>query len=347
MADDFDIFMSTMVARTAPVPLGRAVALAREEFGIEVRATRLTGERDENFRLRALDGAEYVLKIANPEEQPEITDLANAALLHLEKADPGLPCPRVMRSRDGRTHVRYPDENGKERTARVLTYLPGEPLRTVERTQRQRIACGILGARLAKALRNFEHPASRRLLIWDVRHAQQVLRLLEQLPDFPAAPLAADLLRCIVPRIDALWPHLRQQVVHNDLNSANILVDPADGDRITGVIDFGDATETAIIADVAVAAADLIPTNYVAGTENARASVLDVASGYHGELPLLPLELGMLGPLVAARLIMNVVIPQWHVHNNPSKDHFAALDPGFIRARLTIAEELLHATFTL
>ena len=303
MADDFDVFMSTMVARAVRVSIERAIALAHDGFGIEAQATRLTGERDENFRLSAPDGAQYVLKIANPEERPEITDLPTAALLHLEKTDPSLPCPRVVRAPDGRTQIRYQDENGTERTARVLTYLPGAPIRTVERTQQQRIACGIVGGRLAKALRNFEHPAARRLLIWDVRHAQKVLRLLEQIPDFPARPSAVSLLSAIVPQIEAQWPQLRQQVVHNDLNSANILVEPAEAERIAGVIDFGDATDTAIIADVAVAAADLMPTNYVAGTEHARSSVLDVATGYHRELPLQPLELGMLGPLVATRLI--------------------------------------------
>ncbi len=33
---------------------------------------------------------------------------------------------------------------------------------------------------------------------------------------------------------------LRHQVIHNDLNLHNVLVDPKDGARVAGVIDFGD-----------------------------------------------------------------------------------------------------------
>ena len=58
MASDVDAFMATMVAQSQPVPIERAVAVLREHYGMETRAVRLTGERDENFRLRAADGSE-------------------------------------------------------------------------------------------------------------------------------------------------------------------------------------------------------------------------------------------------------------------------------------------------
>jgi hydroxylysine kinase len=344
---DVDDFMATMVVQSPPVPIERAVALVREHYGLETRAARLTGERDENFKLSAPDGAEFVLKIANSAERPAVTDLPTAALLHVEKIDPTFPCPRVVRDRSGGTRVRFTDEDGHERTARVLTYLPGRLLLTTVRSQRQRAACGLMGARLITALRDFEHPAAQRTIVWDVRHAAQVQRLLEQVPHLPCRQAAADLLRRIVPVAESQLPSLRQQVVHNDLNPLNILVDPADEGRVTGIIDFGDVTHTALIADVAVTAAELIPEDCTAKTGHARAAVLDIAGAYHGRLPLLPRELLVLGPLVAARLIAGVVVHEWHVHHNPRGDHFAALDPDFIRARLAIAEELLLEEFNL
>ena len=124
--------------------------------------TRLTGERDENFRLTADDGTEFVLKIANPAESPAETDLQTAALLHIEKTDPELPCPRVLRDCTGGTHVGFVDECGAQRTARVLTFLPGRLLGASTRSQRQRAACGRIGARLTLALRGFDHPAADR-----------------------------------------------------------------------------------------------------------------------------------------------------------------------------------------
>jgi len=347
MANDVDAFMATMVARSRPVPIERAVALVREHYGFETHAERLTGERDENFRLSAPNGAEYVLKIASSAEEPAVTDLPTAALLHLEKIDPSFPCPRVLREPQGGSHVRFTDEDGHERTARVLTYLPGRLLGAAARSQRQRAACGRTGARLTRALHNFEHPAAYRVIVWDVRHAVQVRRLLEQLPHLPCRQAAADLLERIVPIVESQLPCLRQQVVHNDLNPLNILVDPAHEERVTGIIDFGDVTHTALIADVAVTAAELIPEDCMAKTGRARAAVLDIASAYHEKLPLLQEELVVLGSLVAARLVANVVVHEWHRHHNPSGGHYAALAPDFIRARLEIAGELLLEEFNV
>lgn len=335
-----DAFMATMVAPSRPVPLERAVGLVRERYGLEPRAARLTGERDENFRLTDDDGAEYVLKIANPAEDPAETDLQTAALLHIEAADPALPIPRVVREREGGAQVRFVDEAGSTRTARIVTYLPGRLLGQAARSQRQRAACGDMGARLALALRDFAHPAANRAVVWDLRHAGHMRRLLDELPPVPYRGAAADLLARLLPRIESRLLRLRHQVVHNDLNPLNILVDPADETRVTGIIDFGDMTDTALIADVAVCAAELIPAE-CSDPALARECVLDVARAYQARAPLLPGELALLGALVAARLLMNVVVHEWHVHRNPSSGHFGALDADYMRARLTIADRLL------
>jgi hydroxylysine kinase len=344
MAADVDDFMATMVAPERPVPIESALALVRERYGLEAQASRLTGERDENFRLTAGGGAEYVLKIANPAENPAETDFQTAALLYLENADPALPCPRVWRDRTGGTHVRFV-EGGLERTARLLSYLPGRLLGASVRSRGQRAACGRIGARLTLALRGFGHPSGDRKIIWDVRHTGHMSRLLEDLPRFPFRPPAQELLAQLAPRIESQLPQLRHQIVHNDLNPLNILVDPADEERVTGVIDFGDMTRTALIADVAVTAAELIPPDCTEASE-ARASVLDVVSAYHEGVPLLPAELALLGALVAARLLMMVVIHEWHVQRNPASGHFKPLEEDFMRARLHIAQALLLEEFT-
>ena len=339
MADGLDAFMATMVVRSHPVPSARAVTLVREHYGIESQPTRLTGERDENFRLTAADGAQYVLKIANPAESPAIAELANAALLHIEEADPAIPCPRLVRTREGAAEVRFRDDAGRERTARVLTYLPGRLLGASVRSRPQRAACGRLGGRLSCALRDFQHPAAHRAIVWDVRHAAYMQRLLDELPLFPFRRAAVELLRDMVPRIEEHLPPLRRQIVHNDLNPRNLLVDPTDEAKVLGVIDFGDLTHTALIGDVAVAAAELVPQE-CADPASARECIREVAIAYHEYLPLEARELAALGTLAAARLLMNVVVHEWHVHHNPANDHYAALDPHFMRARLEIAAGL-------
>jgi hydroxylysine kinase len=346
MSQALDNFMATMVAQARPVPIERAIALVREHYGLDASGARLTGERDENFRLRAADGAEYVFKIANPAEPPTVTELPAAALLHIARIDPGFPCPRVVRSCCASTHVRFTDQDGLDRTACLLTYLPGELFGKAPRSARQRAACGRLAGRLTRALAGFEHPAAHRALVWDVRHAAYLRRLLGQLPQLPCRESAAEVLGRIVPAIESQLPHLRQQVVHNDMNPLNILLEAADEPRVSGVIDFGDLTHTALIGDVAVAAAELIPQNCPDGAQ-ARESVRDVALAYNESMPLLPRELALLPALVAARLLMNVVVHEWHVHHNPANDHYAGLDPAFIAARLAIAAQMSVEEFAV
>jgi len=109
---------------------------------------------------------------------------------------------------------------------------------------------------------------------------------------------------------------------------------------VTGVIDFGDMTHTALIADVAVCAAELISPECL-DPDEAHESILDVTSAYHACVPLLQSELALLGALVAARLLMTLVIHEWHVQRNPTSGHFKALDRDFMRTRLHIADRSL------
>lgn len=146
------------------------------------------------------------------------------------------------------------------------------------------------------------------------------------------------MLERIVPRIDSQLPQLRQQIVHNDLNPKNILVNETGA--VTGIIDFGDMTHTAVIADVAVTAAEHVPEECSAGSGAAAASVLDVANAYQESVALSEQELELLPTLVAARLVANLVVHEWHVHRNPAGEHYRPLGEDFIRARLRIAAEL-------
>jgi hydroxylysine kinase len=337
VANELDAFMATMVATSAPVSCDEASKFAREFYGLDAGATRLTGERDENFKLSCADGSQYVLKIASAAEAPEVTDLPTAALLHVERADPSFPCPRVLRNRDGLTQSSYRDASGSQRTARILTYLQGKTLRSSARSRGQRAACGRVAARLGLALRGFSHPAAARPLIWDVKHVGRTLGLLEELRDFPAKDHVVALISRIDARIQAEFGGLRQQVIHNDMNDMNVLVDPVDEDTVAGVIDFGDLVHTALVADVAILAADQIDTRQAPP----RDSITDVVMAYHGITPLLPQELAMLNPLIAGRLLADVVIASWHRRRNPAGNHYADLDRDFVSARVQLASDVL------
>lgn len=62
--------------------------LVRSEFAIDGQLTRLITEKGDTFRVDAIDGRRYVLKVANPSGSPMEIAFQSELLLHVEKADP-------------------------------------------------------------------------------------------------------------------------------------------------------------------------------------------------------------------------------------------------------------------
>ena len=117
---------------TVPAPVvseAEAAAFARRHWGIIGTAKLLTGERDRNFRLRAGDGRDYVLKFANAAEDQAVTDMQIAALAHIAARDPDFCVPRMVPRPNGTIEALH----GAIRV-RLLTYVAGNPLRETTRS---------------------------------------------------------------------------------------------------------------------------------------------------------------------------------------------------------------------
>ena len=332
-------FSATMIGQPILLTTDEASAIARSVYGVQAEAVLLTGERDENFRLKAPTGEGYVLKVSSPEEDPLITDLPTAAMLHIEKVDPTLPCPRVVRDLKGQTSSRITDSSGALRTVRLLTWLPGVMLQASERTQVQRRACGVICARMGQALRGFHHPAGRRPLLWDYRHVAALGPVLEDVlkhqPGYGPAKFVSSFLGQYMKHAQPRFDLLRQQVLHNDMNLRNVLVDPQDNTRIAGVIDFGDMVDSALAGDVAITA-----TAQVTSAATLEAEVLDMVQAYHAVEPLQQAELFMLPWLIRARLVMGILIPAWHHIKNPTNEHYEGKKEAEISERIEMSEIL-------
>jgi Ser/Thr protein kinase RdoA (MazF antagonist) len=335
-----DVFATTVANPADRLDAEMVRLIARDFYGLDARIEPLSGERDQNTRLIAADGAQYVLKLSNPAEEASTIDLSTAALLHLESVDAGFPCPRIVRDLQGRAVVRATLPDGRIRTVRVFTWLEGKLLAAAEKSAAQRASCGHVAARLSVALRTFSHSAAKRSLIWDIRHIGQMRTLLADMPNFPAHDGIAHILGALEDAITPAFPSLRCQFAHNDLNRRNILVDPKDESRIVGIIDFQDMVHTALIADVAVAASTQVISPGTAETE-----VSEFLAAYRTADPLLDHEMSVLKYLIAARLIMGLLIPAWYRMRNPATDHYAPLAPGRVENRLECARALLRATF--
>lgn len=327
-----DAIFSVMTVPAPPVSPAQAEAVARAHWGIDGRARLLTGERDSNFRLTARDGCQFVLKFANPAENPAVVDMQICALAHIAARDPAFPVPRMVALPDGRIETVVDGVR-----VRLLTWLPGIPLRDARRSAAQRVACGTALARLGLALRDFEHSASGTALIWDLAHTARLREVLDSLDRAARAR--------VLPVLDAfeaqVAPHhatLRAQIVYNDMNIGNTLVDPAAPDHVAGIIDFGDIVKTALVNDVAIGATSQL----VVGTD-IPTSVADFVGGFHHTRALLADEIAVLPLLMACRLVMSVVLQAWHRATHPHNPHYHAVTDVEMNRRLAAIDAVRGA----
>jgi 4-aminobutyrate aminotransferase-like enzyme/Ser/Thr protein kinase RdoA (MazF antagonist) len=271
----------------------------RVDFGLSGTLTALDSERDRNLRLAGPDG-EWVVKVANVAEHPATLDLQHRALDHIARVDPTLPVPRVWHTVDGSPTARWTSAQGTH-LVRCVTWLPGRPLATVPRTAALERHLGHTLGRLSRALAGFAHPAAHRPeFLWNLDRAQDVRPWTADIADADDRALVERAFDRHLRRVVPLLPTLRAAVVHHDANDYNVL---ADGDAVTGLIDFGDMLVARQVNELAVglAYALLDQADLVAVARR-------VVGGYVAEFALDERELQALFDLVAARLAMSVTI---------------------------------------
>jgi hydroxylysine kinase len=308
----------------SPTPVfseGEAVALARTHFGITGTASKLTSERDANFRIRLQDGTSYVLKIANPAEETAVTNLQTMALLHIAKKDPALPVQRISASLAGRHEEILADPEGRPMVMRLFSYLEGEPLHLAPRSAAQRRNLGAHLARLIRALADFSHPATHHDLQWDIKHAHRLWQLLPHVEPGVAGGEKRALVERILHQFDEYaqpaMPHLRTQFVHNDLNPYNVLVGKHDPSEIAGILDFGDMVWTPLVNDLAVAS-----SYQLALDGNPLQDAAEFIAAYHQTLPLQEREIDLLYDLIGARMATTICIASWRAARYPENRNY-------------------------
>jgi Ser/Thr protein kinase RdoA (MazF antagonist) len=308
-------------------------ALALQHYGIAGTMKALTGERDRNYLLQsAQNGACFMLKISHPAETALVADFQTQALLHIAATDTALPVQRIVPTRDGQASFVCRPSDDLPRVVRLFTYLPGVPLPDVPRTPAQQENLARTLARLDLALRDFDHPAGALALPWDIQRADSVRGLLAHIADPERRALAQRALDRF--ERDA-------QPIHNDFNIYNLLVDPADTDRIAAILDFGDMVRAPLIDDLAVAAA-----YQLGASDDPLADIVPFVAAYHAVLPLAPAEIDLLFTLMTARLVMVVAISGWRAARSPDNAAYLLRNNAVSWARLQACGRVGHDAAT-
>jgi 4-aminobutyrate aminotransferase-like enzyme/Ser/Thr protein kinase RdoA (MazF antagonist) len=275
-----------------------------DEYGLEVvEQKELGGEIDQNRWIRTSGGDEFLFKAS----RGEIDDAQlwqEKVLTHLAVDAPDLPVPRLMHTKAGAALV--PVERGGGRfVARLMTWLPGAMIADVEdQPESLLIEVGQVAARLTQSLGRLDSKPSQSHQ-WDLRNAHvavdDALPYVEDSEDRGLVALVMGWFDGVRPQLDGL----PTGVVHQDLNDFNILVQPgARGpERISGVLDVGDALFTARVAEVAIAVAYAMLRK-----DDPLRSACAVVRGFHSVAPLSDEEIAVIFPLAAARLCVNATV---------------------------------------
>ncbi|PWL18960.1 hypothetical protein DKP76_05710 [Falsochrobactrum shanghaiense] len=295
--------MTDLSHRSPSHCVAEAEKLAQDLFGITAKATLLDSERDRNFRLDVDGTPRWVLKIVNSSEPRIESEFQTALLRHLAQANDDLPVPHLKAAISGNFLACATTTDGEQHAIRLVQWLPGTPLARAERGFGLMRNLGRSLGRLDQALKGFIHPGALRDIDWDIRHAGRARSRLHFIQDMEKRALLERFLDRFDAHVAPKLPFLRAQVIHNDANDWNILIDPEEPEHIAGVIDFGDAVHTLLIAEVAIACAYSI-----LDTKDPIGAAAALAAGFHESYPLQAEEIDILFDLIAMRLVTSVTI---------------------------------------
>jgi 4-aminobutyrate aminotransferase-like enzyme/Ser/Thr protein kinase RdoA (MazF antagonist) len=297
-----------------------AADVAHSLFGLRGAATPLGSERDQGFLIANDDGPVGVLKISNASERADVVDMETKAALHVLAVDPTLPVAAPLTTARGdpvtgaatyAADVTGP--TGARHIVRASAYMPGRASvdpRELDAAAVEDYARTV--ARLGRAMRAFFHPSAGRALLWDVQHASSLRPMADAIHDDAHRSLVDETLdrfeRDVLPR----WPALRAQVIHGDVTLDNALVD--ERGTITGIIDWGDMSHSALVCDLSSALEALLARR---SFDEVVPLAMRFVDGYRAITPLEPAELEALPDLVATRLVTVAVLFAWRAERHP------------------------------
>lgn len=331
---------SAQILEEPPPEVSTEIAMraARELFGLRVSAAQpLPGERDRNFLLKS-GGDCFVMKVVHPAEDRTISEFQAALLTHLQHR--GVPAQTVVAPLDGREPViELGGTPGVSCLVRCVTYLAGERLADVNANPTRWRALGRFLGHLDVALADFIEPRADRPFLWDIKRADELLPLVGHISDAPRREHVAAILNAFADDVRPRLATLRSQVIHNDANPQNVLVASDAHDRISGVIDFGDAVHGPVAQELAVA----IAYQQLAGAPPFQAAV-EITGGFHETRALSEEELALIPELVATRLALITVITAWRSALHPENASYIMRNDPVIEANLAVVPALCGPT---
>jgi Ser/Thr protein kinase RdoA (MazF antagonist) len=150
------------------------------------------------------------------------------------------------------------------------------------------------------SMKNFDHPAAHRNHRWNLADVGQHRGKLTLIDDSEQRELLTWAFDFWAGEAQPQLADLPHQFIHGDAHGENILVQ---GDRVTGLVDFGDCCFNPVACELGVS----LPYMMMSREDPIRIATTIVAA-YHEFLPLSAQELAVLTPLICGRLAVTVSV---------------------------------------
>ena len=296
-------------------PNGEAERLGADHWGLAGKAREVSSERDRVFEISDTSGPAAFLKVSNAMEQREILETEARMLETLAGAQTCYRFPSWRRTGDDRALIEHAID-GRPHFVRLLDAVPGTRLEDIRPHGPELLfQIGRLVGIVDRSL--VDQPADDRPMIWDLRGAPTLIGA--NLGHIVDAAHRETLERVLDRHATFVTPRtheLRESLIYNDANPANVQVGPskAGTPKVVGLVDFGDAVRSWTVADLAVACA-------YAGLDkrDPLGAFCHVARGYAAEHPVTEPEADVVFELARLRLALSVTISAVRAGQEPGQ----------------------------
>jgi ethanolamine-phosphate phospho-lyase len=248
---------------------------------------------NKKFIISDITGAKYVIKIF-PDKQEWI--LAEEESIVLDKIGKRLSfkVPQNIKLPDGNMFFEYEKDKAK-----LLAYIEGNFIADVFHSEELLFSLGKKIAELNLSLQSIESPIfSSRILFWDIQNTHLSLPKIAFIKGSERRKLVQYYIDRFSTFVLPVQHLLRHSIIHGDLNDYNILVD---GESVNGFLDFGDATYSLTVNDLAIAL-----TYMMLKKQTPFEVILPIINGYQKYISLTKDELELLPDLITSRLCISL-----------------------------------------
>jgi Ser/Thr protein kinase RdoA (MazF antagonist) len=267
-------------------------------YGIRGQLQRLPGE-NLNFLVTHDENQKHVFKIVDEHMPPAAVEMESAAIEHALKGGFRPRLPRILKNKHNtiETGIELPLK-GLHRS-RLIEFIDGVELSSVaDISERMVRNVGETVAEFNQVMQDFDHPATRRNHRWNLADAGQHQDKIQLI----AEPEKRDLLAWAYAAWREAQPRLADlpwQFIHGDAHDENILMA---GERVSGLIDFGDCCHNPAVCDLATC------VTYMMMRGDPMRIAQAIVRGYRQVRALSAAEVECLYPLVCGRLAVSLCI---------------------------------------